>query len=261
MPPSVRLLESHSGPVKGLHFEDRVRDPSAVAGASVLATLSNFHKEISLLPPPSSPELPTLLSPCKVSDNCNVEADMDSADRCVGSDASSAEKASVLSMTNKNINHNRTSLEASVDADIKQVPGETHRITQGSPMLAGSATPELDLTGSISKILDLQQEVRESKGISPILLLRRLQLYKDGLRKRVLKSREIDVSFESFPYYLRCRFLVTIKNYFPKPINQIKLLTRFLFVCMVYFLIFSSWFVMFLCILKVTLFFCTFFQK
>ncbi|XP_074358423.1 uncharacterized protein LOC141697779 [Apium graveolens] len=201
-PPSVRVLESHSGPVKGLHFGERVRDPSAVAGASVLATLANLRKEISLLPPPSSPELPTLIPPCKVSDNCNVDADMDSVDRCVGADGSSAEKASVHSMTNKNSNHNRTGLEASVDADIKQVPGTTHQITQGSRMLAGSATPELDSTGSISKILDLQQEVQESKDISPILLLRRLQLYKDGLRKSILKSEDIDVSFESFPYYL-----------------------------------------------------------
>lgn len=201
-PPSVRVLESHSGPVKGLHFGDRVRDPSAVAGASVLATLSNFRKEISLLPPPSSPELPTLISPCQVTDNCNVDADMDSVDHCVGAEASSAEKASVLSMTNSNINHNRTGLEASVDADIKQIPVATPQKTQDSRIHAGSATPDFDLTGSISKILALPQEAGESKDISPILLLKRLQQYKDGLRQRVFKSEDIDVSFESFPYYL-----------------------------------------------------------
>ncbi|WOG87309.1 hypothetical protein DCAR_0206532 [Daucus carota subsp. sativus] len=200
-PPSVRVLESHSGSFKGLQLEDGVRDPSAVAGASVLATLSNIPKEFSLLPPPSPPELPPLLSPCKVSDNGNVDADMDAVDHCGGADASLPEKTSVLSMTTNNINHD-TGLEASVDADTRQVPAVTNRPTQGSPMLAGSATPEFDLTGSISKILDFQLEAGESKDISPILLLRRLQLYKNGLQQRILKSEDIDVSFESFPYYL-----------------------------------------------------------
>ena len=202
------MLESHSGSFKGLQLEDGVRDPSAVAGASVLATLSNIPKEFSLLPPPSPPELPPLLSPCKVSDNGNVDADMDAVDHCGGADASLPEKTSVLSMTTNNINHD-TGLEASVDADTRQVPAVTNMPTQGSPMLAGSATPEFDLTGSISKILDFQLEAGESKDISPILLLRRLQLYKNGLQQRILKSEDIDVSFESFPYYLRCRFFVT----------------------------------------------------
>lgn len=207
----MRVLESHSSSIKGLHFEDGVRDPSAVAGASVLATLSNLPKEFSVLPPPSPPELSTLLSPCKVSDNCSVDADMDSVDHCERDDATLPEKSSVLSMTNNNINHNSTGLEVSVDADIRQIPGLTHQPTQGLRMLAGSSSPEFDLTGSISKILDLQQEVGEFKYISPIVLLRRLQLYKDALRQRVFKSEDIDVSFERFPYYLRCRLFVTYK--------------------------------------------------
>ncbi|KAI3741803.1 hypothetical protein L1987_59481 [Smallanthus sonchifolius] len=48
---SLNLLESHNGPLKQLQFESESRDPSAFAGASILASLPNIQKELSLLPP------------------------------------------------------------------------------------------------------------------------------------------------------------------------------------------------------------------
>ncbi|MFS7941507.1 putative transcription factor interactor and regulator FHA-SMAD family [Helianthus anomalus] len=50
MTPSCSILQPHNSLLKQLQFEARSRDPSAVAGASILASLSNAQKEISLLP-------------------------------------------------------------------------------------------------------------------------------------------------------------------------------------------------------------------
>ncbi|KAI3783165.1 hypothetical protein L2E82_13229 [Cichorium intybus] len=49
--PSLNILEAHNSPI-------RSRDPSAVAGASILASLSSVQKDMSLLPPPGK-GLPT----------------------------------------------------------------------------------------------------------------------------------------------------------------------------------------------------------
>lgn len=218
MPPSVSILEAHSDPMKGLHFETRARDPSAVAGASILASLSNLRKELSLLPPPSrndegmQPGLPTLPSACEVSDNRIVDAEMkDTLDQNDGAGVLSSEKAVVPSgdAANENINLDSTGLDASVDADNGKVPGATHELRPLLRMLAGSSAPQFDLSGSISKILDEQREFREGlKDIDPpIFLSKSRQAYKDGLQQRVILSENIEVSFESFPYYLRCKFL------------------------------------------------------
>ena len=75
--PSVSILEAHSSSLKGLQFESRSRDPSAVTGASILASLSNIQKELSLLPPPSrkgkgkgiQTGMPNLSSTCEVPDS------------------------------------------------------------------------------------------------------------------------------------------------------------------------------------------------
>ncbi|KAK1437237.1 hypothetical protein QVD17_03026 [Tagetes erecta] len=56
--PAVNILEANSGSLKGLQLEARSKDPSAVAGASILASLSKLEgtslKELSRLPPGAS---------------------------------------------------------------------------------------------------------------------------------------------------------------------------------------------------------------
>uniref|UniRef100_A0A5B7A5E1 AAA+ ATPase domain-containing protein n=1 Tax=Davidia involucrata TaxID=16924 RepID=A0A5B7A5E1_DAVIN len=215
MPPSVSILEAHSAAIKGLHFEARSGDPSAVAGASILASLSNLQKELSLLPPPSRnnedvqqvSEMHTLPSTCEVSDNHILDADMkDTSDHNDGAGGLLSEKAVVPSSNaaNENLNLDSIGLDASVDAEIGKVLGGTHELRPLLRMLAGSSASDFDLSGSISKILDEQREIRELlKGIDiPFSTSTRRQAFKDGLQEGILNSDNIDVSFENFPYYL-----------------------------------------------------------
>ncbi|XP_059625690.1 uncharacterized protein LOC132268846 [Cornus florida] len=209
MPPSVSILEAHSAPFKGLHFEARSGDPSAVAGASILASLSNIRKELSLLPPPSrndedvqqGPEMPMLPSACEVSDNPILDADMKDTDHNEEAGISSRDKAVIPSSDAANEGLN---LDASNDGEIGKVPGATHELRPLLRMLARSSASEFDLSGSISKILDEQREIRELlKDIDPpILSSTRHKVFKDRLQQEILNPNDIEISFENFPYYL-----------------------------------------------------------
>jgi hypothetical protein len=68
-------------------------------------------------------------------------------------------------------------------------------------MLAGSSS-ELD------KIFDERErrEILRDLDPPPVLMSTRRQLFKDSLQKGILNPEEIEVSFDSFPYYLRCIF-------------------------------------------------------
>ncbi|PSR94765.1 Spastin like [Actinidia chinensis var. chinensis] len=211
MPSSLSILESHGTPIKGIHFETRSGDASVVAGASILASLS-IRKELSLLPSPSrndedvqqGSEMPTLPSACEVPDNRILDAEMkdtsDHNDEAGGENASVPPSDAVV----ENPNIDSIGLDASGDADIDKVPKESHELRPLLRMLAGSPASEIDLSGSISKILDHQREIREllKDFDSPILASIRRQAFKDGLQEGILSARNIDVSFDNFPYYL-----------------------------------------------------------
>jgi hypothetical protein len=164
-----------------LPFEPRLGDSSAVVVASTLASLSDLQKELSLLPPLSGndedaqqgPELPPRPDTCEVLDDC--EGDVERKD------------------TTNN------------DPEIGKIRAATHELRPVLRMLAGSAASEFDLSGSISKILDEQREIRELlKDLDPLILTStRWQAFKDALQQGLLDPNKIEVSFESFPYYLR----------------------------------------------------------
>ncbi|KAL1825844.1 uncharacterized protein LOC108214240 isoform X1 [Daucus carota subsp. sativus] len=210
LPPAVSLLE-HSSSMNGLHFEAS-GDPSTVAGASVLASFSNLRKEFSLLPPPScddedvQPELPTLPFDCEVSDNHIVDANLkDAADHNDGTGVSLNEKGvQSTNAGNETINFNSSGNDDAMDAEIEKVPETNPELRPLMQMLSGSSAPEFDLSSSISKILDEQKDLRDvPKDMDgPVLMSKRRQLFKEGLQQRILKSENIEVSIESFPYYL-----------------------------------------------------------
>ncbi|GFY98721.1 AAA-type ATPase family protein [Actinidia rufa] len=191
MQTSLSILESHGTPIKGIHFETRSGDTSVVTGASILASLSNFGKEFSLVPSPSrndedvqqDSEMPMLPSACEVSDNRIVDAEMkDTSD------------------------HNDEA------GNIDKVPKGSHELRPLLRMLAESPASEIDLSGSISKILDHQREIREllKNFDTPILASIRRQAFKDGLQQGILSASNIDVSLDNFPYYLRCKLWLSV---------------------------------------------------
>ncbi|CAN4098235.1 unnamed protein product [Withania somnifera] len=195
LPRSVSILEAHSGSVKGLHIEARSGDPSAVAVASTLASLSNFQKESSLLPPSSQnskdvkqgSEMSRLPAADEVTDKHDLDAEMkDASDHSDLPGVSLCEKAAVISPDtgNENLNLDSGALD-SVDAGIGKISG-------------------FDLSGSISKILEERRGIRAllRDFDLPILTSTRQQAFKDALQEGVLDSKNIEVSFENFPYYL-----------------------------------------------------------
>ncbi|KAJ1435686.1 SMAD/FHA domain superfamily [Sesbania bispinosa] len=210
--PSVSILEAQSAPINGMQVEARSGDPSAVAGASILASLSNLHKDLSLLPPPAKT--------CK---NVQQNADISSLPSGHGDDvpdnemkdgtnngepdgAFSAEKTVLASSTTVNENPSLDTMEvdANVDADVGKMTAATCKLRPLLRMLAGSC-PEFDLSGSISKILEERRELREllkDVDTPTILASTRRQAFKESLQQRILSAENIDVSFENFPYYL-----------------------------------------------------------
>ncbi|KAI7751901.1 hypothetical protein M8C21_002628 [Ambrosia artemisiifolia] len=166
MTPSFGILKPHSSPPKQLQYEARSRDPSAVAGASILASLSNVQKSLSSFQKSLSnvqKEISLLLPP---------HVDMKN-----GSNSNDRQKGLLN--------------EKAVIHDAK-----AHELRPLLRMLA--------LETDASKLLDKQREIRElHKDINlPISLAAQHQAYKDAVKQRVLDPNMIEVSFDNFPYYL-----------------------------------------------------------
>ncbi|KAK7344436.1 hypothetical protein VNO77_14034 [Canavalia gladiata] len=212
IPSSVSILEAQSAPITGIQVEARSGDPSAVAGASILASLSNIHKDLSLLPPAS-----------KTGKNVQQNTDISSLPSSHGDDIPDnemkdatnndepagdflAEKTVLASSTTVNENSSLDSVEVDInlDADVGKTTAATYELRPLLRMLAGSC-PEFDLSSSFSKILEERRELREllkDVDAPSILASTRRQAFKDSLQQRILKAENIDVSFETFPYFL-----------------------------------------------------------
>lgn len=205
VPPSVSILEAHGGSTKGLHIEARSGDTSAVAVASTLASLSHLTNELSLLPPSprngkdvqQGSEISAVPSACKVSDNCIVDTEIkDASAHNDGASASVVDKTGVPSpdVAIKNLN---------IDAEIGKIVSENNDFRPVLHLLAGPTACEFNI--GLSRILDEHSGFRDQRKGShpPISLLSRRQKFKERLRQGLIDCKNIDVSFENFPYYLR----------------------------------------------------------
>ena len=101
----------------------------------------------------------------------------------------------------------RLGLDACIDAEMGEVPGATHELRPLLQILASSASPDFNLSGSISKILDEQRDIGSLfKDFNPPPAMptsTRRQAFKERLQQGILKPDNIHVFFENFPYYLR----------------------------------------------------------
>ncbi|KAI3943313.1 hypothetical protein MKW92_008680 [Papaver armeniacum] len=208
LPSSLGLAEAH-----GLQFEARSRDP-AVAGASILASLSNLRKDLSLLPPPTQTgedaqqglERPILPSGCEVPDDVETNSPVHKS----GSEnndtdgVSVSEKDALLAAdlpANESLNLDNLPTGARIDIEIGKVPGSNYDLRSLLRMLAAS---EFDLNGGIFKSLDEHRGLRDlfKDPDSTTLSATRSQAFKDSLQQGILSASDIEVSFDNFPYYL-----------------------------------------------------------
>lgn len=189
--PSVHILDSHIGSIKGIPFEVRSGDDTAVVVASTLASLSDHRKEFSLVPLSSEKdedaqqgsEMPCGPENCEVSDNCGVDVEMKDIPDNSGPSWGNKARFQPSNAPNEDLAHGRVDVD-SVD-------------------LSRSTAPELGL--NFANILDNQRVNRDLiKDLDhPILTETRRQAYKDALQQGLLDANKIEVSFGSFPYYLR----------------------------------------------------------
>ncbi|XP_028771103.1 uncharacterized protein LOC114728373 isoform X2 [Neltuma alba] len=212
VPPSVSILEARSAQIKGMRIEGS-GDSSAVAGASILASLSNLHKDLSLLPPPAktgenATQNAEVLSVTSGHRDDSVDNEMKDAtkndDSTEGILSEKTVLASSAAAANENPSLDTMGVDAVVDADVGKVNGTAYELRPLLRMLAGSST-EFDLGSSISKILEERRDLRELlKDFDPptILASTRRQAFKESLQEGILNPDDIDVSFESFPYFL-----------------------------------------------------------
>ncbi|GMH25989.1 hypothetical protein Nepgr_027832 [Nepenthes gracilis] len=201
---SEAILEAQSTPAKSRDFDDRTGDTSVIAGASILESMSNLHKNFALLPPPTrnGEDAIQAATDCEMSENgfCNIDI-KDSLGHDDGNDASPNEKAVVSCLQNQNFDDNVK--DDGMDCEEGTVPGSNDELRPLFRILARSSAG-IDLRDSISKILDERREITELlKDLDrPVLASNRYQALRDKLRQGVFSSTDIDVSFERFPYYL-----------------------------------------------------------
>ncbi|KAK7392330.1 hypothetical protein VNO78_20764 [Psophocarpus tetragonolobus] len=210
--PSVSILEAQSAPISGMQVEARSGDPSAVAGASILASLSNIRKELSLITPASktgknaqqNTGISSLPSGC--GDDIPETEMKDTTNNDEPGGDFSAEKTVLASSTTVNENPSLGPVEVNtnIDLDVGKMTAATYELRPLLHMLTGSC-PEFDLSGNLSKILEEQKELREllkNVDAPTVLASKKRQAFKESLQQKILKAENIDVSFETFPYYL-----------------------------------------------------------
>ncbi|KAB2609588.1 hypothetical protein D8674_042418 [Pyrus ussuriensis x Pyrus communis] len=191
--PSISILETQNAPVNGIHMEARSGDPSAVDGASILASMSNVPNDVSLLSEPAKAgddlqqdaEMPSLPSACRDSDDRTPDIEMKETTNI--NDQDSGDKNIVQYPDTANENPNLDSVALDIDTETQKASKTT-----------------LPNVYRISKILDEQREIREllHNFDPPMLISTRRQAFKEKLQQGILRPDDIDVSFESFPYYI-----------------------------------------------------------
>lgn len=204
---SISILETQSAPVNGLHIEARSRDPS-VDGASILASMSNVPNNLSLLPASAKAggdlqqdaDMPSTPSGCGGSDDRTPDTEMKDS-----TNINDGDKDIVSYPDTANENPNLDSLALDMDTETGKSSGARWPLLR----MLGSGG-KFDFSGSISKILNEPREIREllQDFDPPILLSTRRQAFRDKLQQGILNPNDIEVTFESFPYYLRCTFLL-----------------------------------------------------
>ncbi|GLJ47450.1 hypothetical protein SUGI_1001480 [Cryptomeria japonica] len=218
LPTSVSMTENQTVTGKAPPFEARAGDPSAVAGASILASLSSLRQDLSMLPPPAvngeeigqGIDRPQIPAPCDLSDGSisDIEvagqAGKGTSDTAGATDIPMSEKASVIlsaDITATNDHLNLDNSDAGIDTDIGKYPGFDESLRPLLKLLSTPGTCDMDLNGNLFKQL-CEEKRGFGRDVDMSTVSDKCQVLKEDLRKGIMLGRETNVSFEDFPYYL-----------------------------------------------------------
>ncbi|KNA08786.1 hypothetical protein SOVF_159610 isoform B [Spinacia oleracea] len=207
VPSSMAILEAQSAPVTGKDTKARGRDSSlsAVAGASILASLTTFSKRLSQLSPSKGNDEDSAVGSLSgESDNGICDVDMNDSMELQDYPGPSLNQKELGPVSDENINAVDVPKDTVVDTEEGAVPGSNNELRPLLQLLSRSSTSDFDFSGNLSKLLDEQRQIRDLlKDLDrPTFVSTRRQAFKDTLRKAILTDGDIDVSMESFPYYL-----------------------------------------------------------
>ncbi|KAK3043271.1 hypothetical protein RJ639_002514 [Escallonia herrerae] len=152
--------------IRLLHGEKRAGDPSAVAGASILASLSSLRQEASRFKP-------TIQTSGKTYQGSELPPPVGHEDELDGFEVNSA--------TNVGIDG-----AADVGATSKILPLESN----------------LDSGMEAGNVLEEREWTRDSMPPSTSGMSLRCAVFKEDIHAGILDGRDIKVSFDDFPYYL-----------------------------------------------------------
>ncbi|KAI3885287.1 hypothetical protein MKW98_002679 [Papaver atlanticum] len=178
VPSSVGEAEAQTNTGKWLHLDRRSGDQSAVAGASILASLSSLRQDLSLLTPPAqtSGEMQqgtSIVSYTLARDGSDIDVDgqetKENVEPVTGSDR-----------------------DTDIGASGTELPLDSNQ--------------EADFESDIIKLSEIMDDKREletdaqtasTSGVSP-----QCAALKDDIRAAILDGKELDITFKDFPYYL-----------------------------------------------------------
>ncbi|KAF2314198.1 hypothetical protein GH714_024018 [Hevea brasiliensis] len=202
---AVKGAEVQSSIGKLLQLERRSGDPSAVAGASILASLSSLRQDI---PRYKSPDQNTgkihqgteMPAHSVVHDGTEVELDgleINSTPNA-GSD-----KAADIGAVGKDLPHD-CNQDSGTEAGNVKLSGVNDLIRPFFRMLAQSTSCKQKLSKSICKqVLEERDEwARDSQLASTSGVSLRCAVFKEDIHAGILDGEKIKVSFDDFPYYL-----------------------------------------------------------
>lgn len=206
LPSSLAILEAQSAPATGKDTKARARDSSssAVAGASILASLSTISKRLSRLPPKGNDDDSAMGSLSGASDNGMCDVDMNDTLDIEDYRGASPNQKEVGPVSDENMNCDEVPKDTGLDTEEGAVPGSNNELRPLLQLLARSSTSDFDFSGSLSKLVEEQRQLKELlKDLDrPTFVSTKRQAFKDTLRKAILTVGDIDVSLETFPYYL-----------------------------------------------------------
>ncbi|KAA3459493.1 ATPase family AAA domain-containing protein 1 [Gossypium australe] len=185
---------------KFLQLERRSGDPSAVTGAAtILASLSSLRPDLSRWksPPQASSKIPQVT---EVSTAVDVDLDgmEGNSTANMGND-----KAAEVGPVNKTL-HLDCNRDSNTEAGNVKFSGVNDLLRPFLRMFAPSTSCNLKLSKSICKqVLDGRNEwVKDSQPTMLSSISLRCAVFKEDIHAGILDGRNLDVSFDNFPYYL-----------------------------------------------------------
>ncbi|KAH1246082.1 ATPase family AAA domain-containing protein FIGL1 [Glycine max] len=183
---TVKAAEIQGGAGKFFQFERRAGDPSAVAGASILASLSSLRPELTRWKSPSQtahkPQQGTDVSSHSVFPD-GTETELDGLE---GNSAPNVatDKAFDVGASDKNSPMDCVPDDAGAEAGNVKISGVNAFL------------------GPFFRVFEERNGTRDAQAASTSSASVRCAVFKEDVHAAILDGKEIEVSFDNFPYYL-----------------------------------------------------------